>query len=91
MCKVVEKKNKVENEKEMADEDKILLNTRLEEKDNKIHQLSLHQAEMIYQINSANQEVVNLRIENDRPQNDLRVEKETNERMKSTRNHESVG
>lgn len=37
MCEVMEQKNKVENDKEMEDEDKILLNTRLEEKDNEIH------------------------------------------------------
>lgn len=38
----MEQKNKLENDKEMEDEDKRLLNTKLEEKDNEIHQLSLH-------------------------------------------------
>ena len=37
----MEQKYKSENEKEMIEEDKRLLNTRLEEKDNEIHQLSL--------------------------------------------------
>ena len=36
---------------------------------------------MINQLNGANQEVINLRNENERLQNDLSVEKKTNERM----------
>lgn len=36
---------------------------------------------MINWLDGANQEVINLRIENDRLKNDLREEKETNERL----------
>ena len=38
----MEQKNQAENDKNMAEEDRRLLNKRLEEKDNEIHQLSLH-------------------------------------------------
>ena len=42
---------------------------------------------MINQLNGANQEVINLRIENERLQNDLNIEKKTNEiMMKSQEN-----
>lgn len=36
---------------------------------------------MINHLNSANQEVINLRTKNDRIKNDLRAKKETKERM----------
>ena len=77
----MEHKNKAENGKDMEYEDKRLLNNRLKEKDNEIHQLSVHQVDMINQLNSANQEVVNLRTYNDGLKNDQRAYKETNERM----------
>ena len=43
----MEQKNKVVNDKEMEDEDKRLLATRLEEKTNEVQQLLQHHAEVI--------------------------------------------
>ena len=59
----------------MVEEEKLLLNTRIEENDSEIHQLSLHQADMENQLNDANQEVINLRIENEGLRNDLKTKK----------------
>ena len=56
----------------------------IEEKDNEIQQISLQKAKFIDQINDANQELINLRIENERLQNDLSIEKKINERMMKT-------
>ena len=67
MCDIMEQKDKAKEE--------------IEEKFNEIHQLSLQQADFIDQINDANQELVNLWIESERLQNDLNIEKQTNERM----------
>ena len=60
----------------------------IEEKENEIKQLSLQQEYFIDQLNDANQELINLRTENERLQNDLNIEKKTNERM--MKSHESM-
>ena len=81
MCENMEKKDK-------ANEEKRLITEKIEEKDNEIHQLSLQQANLIDQLNDANQELINLRIENEIFHNDLSIEKKTNERM--MKSHESM-
>lgn len=57
----------------MEEEDKIRLNTRIEEKDNEILQISLHQEELVNQLNNLNQEVIHLRKKNEKLINDLRI------------------
>ena len=74
MCEVMEKNNK-------AEDDMRLLSARLEEKENEVKQLSLQQVDIINQLDVADQEFVNLRTKNFRLQNDLNIEKKTNERM----------
>ena len=44
----------------MLEEDKVLITTRLEEKTNEIHLLSLHQGDMENYLNSANLEIATL-------------------------------
>ena len=66
LCEVMEQKKKVVNDKEMTDEDKILLTTRLEENNNEVHQLSQHNADMENQLDDANQGIINLIVENNR-------------------------
>lgn len=60
----------------------------IEENDNEINQLSLQQTYLIDQLNDTNQELINLRTKNERLQNDLSIEKKTNERM--MKSHESM-
>lgn len=71
----MEQQNQAKNDKNMAKEDRRLLNTRIEEKDNEIHQLSLCQEDMTNFLNDANQEAINLIIENETLRNDIRIEK----------------
>ena len=75
ICKFMEQKNQAKNDREMAQEDKRLLSTRLEEKENEIRHLLLQQVDLANQLNNANQEVFILRIENERLQNDLNTER----------------
>ena len=53
----------------------------IEGKDDKTQQLSLQQVDFINQLTNANEEIMNLRSENERLQNDLNFERQTNERM----------
>ena len=53
----------------------------IEEKDNEIQQLSLQQGDFIDQLTNANKELMNIRSENQRLQNDINSKKKTNERM----------
>ena len=53
----------------------------IEEKNNKIQHLCVQQKDFIDQLTNANEEIMNLRSENERLQNDLNTEKKTNERM----------
>ena len=72
MCEDMEQMDK-------AKEEKRQLTKKIEEKNNEIHQLSLQQEDTIDQLNDANQELINLRIENERLHNDPNIEKQTNE------------
>ena len=67
LCEVLEEKKKIKEE--------------LEGKSNEIQHLSLQQAYFINQLTSANEEIMNLRSENERLQNDLDTEKKTIEGM----------
>ena len=53
-------------QKDIAKEEIILLTKMIEEKDNKIQHLSLQQVHLINQLNCANQELINLRLDNAR-------------------------
>ena len=53
----------------------------IEENNNEINQLSLQQEYFIDQLIGANEELMNLRSENERLQNDLSIENKTNKRM----------
>ena len=53
----------------------------MEGKDNEIQHLSLQQTDFINQLTNANEEIMNLRSENERLQNDLICERKINERM----------
>ena len=74
MYEVIEQKDKAKDEVK-------LINARLEEKENKVQQLSLQQVDIINQLDVANQEVVNWRTKNVRLQNHPNTQKETNKRM----------
>ena len=63
LCEVMKQKDK---EKEEIEE---------KENENEIHQLYLQQVDFIDQINDTNQELINLRTENERFKNDLNIEK----------------
>ena len=67
LCEVMEEKEKTKEE--------------IEGKNNEIQHLSLQQTDFIDQLTNANEEIMNLRSENERLQNDLNTEKKTNERM----------
>ena len=67
LCKIMEEKKKT--------------NAELEGKDNEIQHLSLQQTDFINQLTNANEEIMNLRLENERLQNDLNSERQLNERM----------
>lgn len=69
----MEENNKVINDKETVDEDIRLLAIRLEENTNEVWQLSQLQEDMKNQLDNANQEITNLREENERLQNELRA------------------
>ena len=68
-------------QKNITKDDMRLLSARLEEKENEVQQLSLQQVDIINQLDVANQEVINLRTENVRLQNNLNTKKKTKERM----------
>ena len=53
----------------------------MEGKDNEIQHLSLQQTDFINQLPNANEEIMNLRSENEIVQNDLNSEEQINERM----------
>ena len=62
-------------------EEKDKAKEEIEEKNNEIQQLSLQQEDFINQLTNANEELMNLRSEKERLQNDLNIEKKTYERM----------
>ena len=62
-------------------EEKNKIKEEIEGKKNEIHHLSLQQVDFINQLTNANEEIMNLRSENERLLNDLNTEKQTNERM----------
>ena len=67
LCEVIEEKNKIKEE--------------IEGKNNEIQHLFLQQEDFINQFHNTNEEIMNLRSENERLLNDLNTEKKTNERM----------
>ena len=52
----------------------------IEEKKNEIQNLSLQQVDFIDQLTNANEELMNLWLDNERLQNDLNTKKQTNQR-----------
>ena len=62
-------------------EEKNKIKEELEGKNNEIQHLSLQQEDFIDQLTNANEEIMNLRLENERLQNNLNTKKKTNERM----------
>ena len=62
-------------------EEKNKIKEEIEGKDNEIQHLSLQQADFINQLTNRNEEIMNLRSKNERLQNDLNNEKQTNKRM----------
>ena len=62
-------------------EEKKKIKEEIEGNNNKIQHLFLQQAGFINQLINANEEIINLRLENERLQNDLNIERKTNERM----------
>ena len=62
-------------------EEKNKIKEEIEGKNNEIQHLSLQQTDFIDQITNANEEIMNLRSENERLLNDLNTEKKNNERM----------
>ena len=62
-------------------EEKNKIKEEIEGKSNEIQNLSLQQPDFIDQLTNANEEIMNLRSENKRLQNDLNTKKKTNERM----------
>ena len=67
LCEVMEEKDKAKE--------------KIEGKKNEIQHLSLQQEDFIYKITNENEEIMNLRLENERLQNDLNTKSQTNERM----------
>ena len=68
-------------------EEKKKIKQEIEGKNNEIKHLSLQQAYFIDQLTNANKEIMNLRLENERLQNDLNSENKLNGRiMKSQEN-----
>ena len=67
LCEIMEEKNETKE--------------KLEGKDNEIQHLCLQRTDFINQLTNANEEIVNLRSENERLQNDLNFERQLNERM----------
>ena len=62
-------------------EEKKNIREELEGNNNEIQHLSLQQEDFVNQLTYTNEEIMNLRSENQRLQNDLNIEKKTNERM----------
>ena len=67
LCEVMEEKNKIKEE--------------IEGKNNEIHYLSLQQVDLINYLTNANEEIMNLRSENEILQNNLDIDKQKNERL----------
>ena len=68
-------------QKDKANEERRFLYEKIEEKNNEINGLSIQQENLVDQLNDANHEFFNLRTENEILENDLNMEKKTNERM----------
>ena len=62
-------------------EEKNKMKEEIEGKNNEIQHLSIQQVEFINQLSNANEEIMNLRLENEKLKNDLNTKKKTNERM----------
>ena len=62
-------------------EEKYKAKEEIEGKNNEIQLLSIQQEDFINQLTNANEEIMNLRSENERLQNDLNTKKKTNEKM----------
>ena len=62
-------------------EEKNKIKVEIEGIDNEIQHLSLQQTDFINQLTNANEEIMNLRFENERLQNDLNSERKINERL----------
>ena len=62
-------------------EDKNKKKVEMEAKDNEIRHLSMQYINFINQLTNANEEIMNLRSENERLQNDLNSKKKLNERI----------
>ena len=62
-------------------EEKKKTKEEIDGKNNEIQHLSLQQADFINQLTNANEEIMNLRSENERLQNDLNTKRKTNKRM----------
>ena len=62
-------------------EEKENSNEEIEKKTNAFQHLSLQQSYFINQLNNENEELINLRLENERLQNDLNTKKKANLRM----------
>ena len=62
-------------------EEKNKIKEEMEGNNNEIQHLSLQQANFINQFTNANEEIMNIRSKNERLQNDLNIERQTNERM----------
>ena len=60
-------------------EEKSKIKEEIEGKNNEIQHLSLQQTNFINQLTNANEEIMNLRSENQGLQNDLNTKKQTNE------------
>ena len=62
-------------------EEKNKIKEEMEGKENEIQHLSLQQSDFTNQLTNANEEIMNLRSENERLQNDLNSKRQINERM----------
>ena len=62
-------------------EEKDKAKEEIEGKNNEIQYLSLQQEDFIDKLANANEEIMNIRLENERLQNDLNTKTQTNERM----------
>ena len=81
-CNLQEEVKKMKREQELQSviicefmEEKDKAKEEIEGKNNEIQHLSLQQAYFINHLTNANEEIVNLRLENERLQNDLNIEK----------------
>ena len=78
MCEVVEQKKKAEDDKAMAEEDKRMMTTRLDERTHDVQTMAVNQVDMANQLLLVNQEIsrkdleiVNLRSENSQLKDEL--------------------